>query len=93
MTDFPWIASYPAGVRWDAELPVMPVPQLLDHALEKWPDHPALDFMGKKTSYRELHALVEKAAAGFQQLGVKPGVHVGLFLPNTPHYVISFLPY
>lgn len=90
MTDFPWIASYPAGVRWDAELPVMPVPQLLDHALEKWPDHPALDFMGKKTSYRELHALVEKAAAGFQQLGVKPGVHVGLFLPNTPHYVISF---
>ncbi len=90
MTDFPWIASYPAGVRWDAELPVMPVPQLLDHALEKWPDHPALDFMGKKTSYRELHALVEQAAAGFQQLGVKPGVHVGLFLPNTPHYVISF---
>ena len=23
-------------------------------------------------------------------MGVKPGVHVGLFLPNTPHYLIAF---
>ncbi|MCU6435576.1 long-chain fatty acid--CoA ligase [Undibacterium sp. Jales W-56] len=90
MSDFPWIQSYPAGVRWDAELPIMPVPQLLDEACAKWPDHIALEFMGKKTSYRELHALVNQATKGFQQIGVKPGVHVGLFLPNTPHYVISF---
>ena len=27
---------------------------------------------------------------GLQQLGVGPGVHVGLYLPNTPHYVIAF---
>ncbi|MFZ6813608.1 long-chain-fatty-acid--CoA ligase [Undibacterium sp. Rencai35W] len=90
MSDFPWIQSYPAGVRWDAELPIMPVPQLLDEAFAKWPDHVALEFMGKKTTYRELHALVNQATKGFQQIGVKPGVHVGLFLPNTPHYVISF---
>ncbi len=25
-----------------------------------------------------------------QKLGVGPGVHVGLYLPNTPHYVIAF---
>jgi long-chain acyl-CoA synthetase len=90
MADFPWIKSYPDGVRWDAHLPVMMVPQLLDDAVEKWGDHPALEFMGKKTTYRELQELVNKAAKGFQELGVKPGVHVGLFLPNTPHYVISF---
>lgn len=90
MTAFPWIKSYPAGVRWDAELQTTPVPQLLDDTAAKWPDKPALDFMGKKTTYRELQALVNHAARGFQQLGVKPGVHVGLFLPNTPHYVISF---
>src|SRR6185295_8732228 len=29
-------------------------------------------------------------AAGFQKLGVKPGVHVGFFLPNTLHYVVAF---
>lgn len=88
--DYPWMKSYPEGVRWDADLPVTMLPVLLEDAVAKWADRPALEFMGKKTTYRELLELVNKAAKGFQQIGVKPGVHVGLFLPNTPHYVISF---
>lgn len=87
---FPWIKSYPPGIRWDAELPTMPVPQMLDDAASKWPGNAAIDFMGRRFTYRELQELVNRAAKGFQQLGVKPGVHVGLYLPNTPHYVISF---
>ncbi|MGE5649970.1 MAG: long-chain-fatty-acid--CoA ligase [Bacillota bacterium] len=90
MTPFPWMKSYPPGVFWNADLQVMPVPQLLDDAARKWPDLPALEFMGKRISYRELQALADRAAKGFQRLGVKPGVHVGLYLPNTPHYIISF---
>jgi long-chain acyl-CoA synthetase len=90
MHQHPWIKSYPPGVQWDAPLPAMPVQQILDDAAARWPEHTALEFMGRKTSYRELQELVNRAAAGFQKLGVKPGVHVGLFLPNTPHYVISF---
>lgn len=90
MADFPWIKSYPPGVRWDAGLPIMPVQHILDRTVEKWADNPAIDFMDRKISYRELQQMVDRAAKGFQQLGVKPGVHVGLYLPNTPHYVISF---
>src|SRR5208337_1643597 len=51
---------------------------------------PALQFMDKRITYAELEALSNRAAAGFQKLGVGPGVHVGLFLPNTPHYIIAF---
>lgn len=87
---YPWIKSYPEGVHWNADLPVTMLPALLDDAVAKWAERPALEFMGKKTTYRELQSLVNQAAKGFQQMGVKPGVHVGLFLPNTPHYVISF---
>ena len=90
MTDYPWIKSYPDGVRWDAELPLMPVQQFLDDAIRRWPDHAAIDFMGRVLSYRELGELVDRAARGFQDLGVGPGVHVGLYLPNTPHYPIAF---
>lgn len=89
-TEFPWITSYPPGVYWDAELPVSPVQQLLDDSAAKWPARTAIDFMGKQIAYRELLDMVNRAARGFQQLGVKPGVHVGLYLPNTPHYIISF---
>ncbi len=90
MSDHPWTKSYPPGVKWDAPIPFGFVQQMLDDAAATWPDHHALDFMGRRTTYSELIALVNRAAKGFQKLGVKPGVHVGLYLPNTPHYVIAF---
>jgi long-chain acyl-CoA synthetase len=90
MAELPWIKSYPNGVSWNAEIPVGPVYSILDNAVSRWPEMPAMEFMGKRTSYRELANLVARAAKGFQTLGVRPGVHVGLFLPNSPHYVISF---
>jgi long-chain acyl-CoA synthetase len=86
----PWLQSYPKGVRYDAALATMPIPQLLDDAAARWPDQIALEFMGQTLRYRELLQLANRAARGFQDLGVGPGVHVGLFLPNVPQYVISF---
>ena len=86
----PWIASYPPALRWDSEVGVSPVPQILDEACARWPDRAAIDFMGRQFSYSEVGDLVARAAKGLQALGVGPGVHVGLYLANTPHYLISF---
>ena len=44
----PWIKSYPEGVRWDIEIEPEPVQKILDDAAAKWPERPALDFMGKR---------------------------------------------
>lgn len=88
--DTPWTKCYPPGMRWDTELSLTAVQQVLDDAVSRWPGRPAIEFMGQVISYRELGALVERAAQGLQALGVKPGVHVGLYLPNTPHYPIAF---
>ncbi len=90
MTIQPWVKSYPPNVRWNAPLELSSVQSVLDKAAARFGSRPALDFMNKRTTYAELDALANRAAAGFQKLGVKPGVHVGLFLPNTPHYVIAF---
>src|SRR5438445_13666053 len=46
--------------------------------------------MGRTVSYPEFDALANRAAKGLQRLGVGPGVHVGLYLPNSPHYPIAF---
>ena len=72
MDDKPWIKSYPAGVRWDLSIEPMPVPQIIEDAAAAWPDNPALRFMGRRISYRELDALSNRAAKGLQQLGVGP---------------------
>jgi len=90
MDDKPWIKSYPSGVRWDLSIEPMPVQQIIEDAATTWPDNPALRFMGRRISYRELDALSSQAAKGLQQAGVGPGVHVGLFLVNSPHYPIAF---
>ena len=90
MTATPWTASYPEGLRWDSDIPHGAVGQILDDAVARFPERPALDFMGRQFSYRELGKLVARAAKGLQALGVGPGIHVGLYLANTPHYVISF---
>jgi long-chain acyl-CoA synthetase len=90
MTVQPWVKSFPPEVRSNAPLDLSPVQNVLDKAAERFGPRPALEFMGKRTSYAELEALANRAAAGLQKLGVGPGVHVGLFLPNTPHYVIAF---
>jgi long-chain acyl-CoA synthetase len=86
----PWIKSYPPGVQWDAHLELSTVQDILTKAAQRWRDRPALEFMGRRITYAEFDALVNRAAKGFQALGVKPGVHVGLFLPNSPHYPIAF---
>src|ERR1700740_877511 len=90
MNDKPWINAYPPGVIWDAEIVHGPVQSILDDAVAEWPDRPAIYFMGKGFTYRDLGAVVNRAAKGLQQLGVEPGVHIGLYLPNSPHYIIAF---
>ncbi|MBS0593164.1 MAG: long-chain fatty acid--CoA ligase [Proteobacteria bacterium] len=90
MSDMPWLKSYPPKVHWDVRIEPKPVQHILAHAASNWPDRPAIEFMGKRLSYRELDDLSSRVAKGLQQLGVKPGVHVGLFLPNTPHCMIAF---
>ncbi len=85
-----WERSYPAGVDWRMPIPVSPLPNLLDEAAARFADNPCMDFLDKKYSYRETKALVDKVAKGFQRLGVGKGKHVGLFLPNTPYFVICY---
>ncbi len=71
-------------------IPTLPVHELLANAVARFPSVNALDFLGKRTSYAELGLLVERAAAGFQRLGVEKGTRVALCLPNTPYYVICY---
>src|SRR5260370_6219591 len=86
-----WEKSYPPGVSWGDPLPPpLPIESLLENAAQTWQDKTAIDFYDRRVSFRELERLAARAAKGLQALGVGPGVHVGLHLPNTPHYVVCF---
>ncbi len=85
-----WLRAYPPGVDWHAPIPARPMPDLLDDAVRGYADRPFLDFLGRRYSYRAIGALVDRFAKGLQDLGVRKGDRVGLFLPNTPYYVVAF---
>ena len=90
ITTHPWEKYYPKDIRWDTPLTAFPLYKLLEDTAKKIPDNPCIDFMGKIYTYREIQELVYKAAKGLQDLGVKKGTKVGLFLPNTPYNIIFY---
>lgn len=84
-------SRYPAGIHWDAMIPDdMTLVDLIEQAVQTYADQPCIDFLGKKYAYRDLDRLINQAAAGLQAIGVKPGVQVGLYMPNTPYYPVLF---
>jgi long-chain acyl-CoA synthetase len=84
-----WHKSYAAGVPRDPAFERITMPELLTRTAQRFPDHTALIFMGKKIRYRELEALVNRFAKALLGLGVKPGDKVAMLLPNMPQLVIA----
>jgi long-chain acyl-CoA synthetase len=89
-TPYPWESAYPAGVSWNFEVQPQAVNRLLDDAVAAHPKNICLTFRGKKYTYREIGDLVDRLAAGLRKLGAGRGTKVGLFLPNSPYFVICY---
>lgn len=68
----------------------MSVPDMFFDSVKKYGSEDFLDFMGKKYSYDEVADEARKIAKSLQEMGVKRGERVGLFLPNVPHYVAAY---
>jgi long-chain acyl-CoA synthetase len=71
-------------------LEALALPVLLDRSAAAFADRPALSFQGRRWTYGELAALVDRATAGLQRIGLKPGDRIGLCLPNTPYFPIFY---
>ena len=69
-----------------------PIPAfaMLDDAVRRFGDRPAIDYLGRHWNWAEIGRLVDKAAAGLQKLDVNKGVKVGLCLPNCPYALIMY---
>jgi long-chain acyl-CoA synthetase len=90
MLDRPSLPAYPAEVDWAAPLPEYSLGEFLDRAVERFGDLPCIDFLGRRTTYAEVGRLVARTSKGLRALGVTKGTRVGLFLPNTPYYLVCY---
>jgi len=84
----PWFKFYDDGVPRTVEIPPVTMPHFFDEAVRRYPSHPVAIFFGKKFSYRDMDAMVNRFAARLAELGVKKGDRIALILPNLPQYPV-----
>ncbi|MDQ0848918.1 long-chain acyl-CoA synthetase [Arthrobacter sp. B3I9] len=86
----PWVKNYQPGVPAEIEPPTESLVAMLERSVAEAGAAPALEFFGRRTSYRELGEQVDRAAEGLRRLGVRAGDRVALILPNCPQHVVAF---
>jgi long-chain acyl-CoA synthetase len=93
-----WEAAYDRGVPRRLTYPGLPLHALLERTAKEHPETVATVFGGAvggrcldaAMTYREIHDLSDRFAAGLQHLGVRKGDRVALVLPNCPQFVYAF---
>jgi long-chain acyl-CoA synthetase len=87
----PWFASYPPSVPRTLEpYPDLSVFGMLERSARGHPETKAIAWFGRKLSYRDLLAEVERCSSALAGLGVRAGDRVALVMPNCPQYVIAY---
>jgi long-chain acyl-CoA synthetase len=90
MEDRPWLEYYDTGVPKHIDYPEVPLFYFLEEDARKYPDTPCTIFKGAKITYREMDEITDRLAAGLADIGVKKGDRVGIFMPNTPQFVMAY---
>ncbi|PIU91667.1 MAG: long-chain fatty acid--CoA ligase [Anaerolineae bacterium CG17_big_fil_post_rev_8_21_14_2_50_57_27] len=90
MKEHPWFKRYDKGVPRTIDYPAVPLYYFLEESARKYPDKPCTIFKGATISYKEMDLLTDKVAAALAALGVKKGDRVGVFMPNTPQFVMAY---
>lgn len=90
MKDRPWVAHYDKGVPEAIEYPQAPLFHFLDDSARKYPDRACTIFKGAVVAYKEMNEITDHLAAALVDMGVKKGDRVGIFMPNTPQFVMAY---
>ena len=90
MNDHPWFAKYDKGVPKTIDYPKKPLYHFLEETASKYPDKACTFFKGAEISYKEMNEITDRVAAALADMGVKKGDRVGIFMPNTPQFVMAY---
>jgi long-chain acyl-CoA synthetase len=62
-----------------------------DRMSERYPERPAVVYLGERFSYRRLRDLSERFAGAMATMGIGKGDRVMVYIPNSIQWVIAFL--
>ncbi|MFX1394612.1 MAG: AMP-binding protein, partial [Promethearchaeota archaeon] len=86
-----WKDSLAPGITLNVDVPEnITLIDIFETGAREFPDKENINFYGKEFTYKEVNILIRRFAAGLVDLGVKKGDVVALWLPNSPHFAISY---
>ena len=83
-------ATAPYRQREHLDYPRLTMFQMVERIAAQYPDEPAYEFYGRKTSYGAFLARIERAARALWAHGIRPGDAVTVCMPNTPQALDCF---
>ncbi|MDY6873970.1 MAG: long-chain fatty acid--CoA ligase [Chloroflexota bacterium] len=86
----PWLKHYDRGVPAEIDIPDVSLVDLLADAVEAYGSETCLIYAQTSMTYREVYDGVIRFAAFLLEEGLRKGERVGIFLPNTPEFVICY---
>src|SRR5512135_374739 len=90
MSEHPWVAHYDKGVAATLVYPEEPLFYFLEESARKYPDRACTIFKGAVISFKEMNEMTDRIAAALAKMGVRKGDRVGIFMPNTPQFVMAY---
>ena len=84
-----WHRHYDSGVPREIPIEQITLPECLTRTAQRFPERTALNFLGRRITYRELEALVNRIARALTAVGVQRGDKVAMLLPNMPQLVAA----
>lgn len=88
--DYSAVGLVPPSSRVDPPVGPPDVAQLIGIAAERCPDEEALADASRRFTFRELHAVVDRAALHLRERGVGPGVRIAAAMPNRWEAVVAY---
>lgn len=85
-----WLKNYDEGVPQHIDYPQVPLFRFLEDAAKEYPEKACTIFKGAEVSYKEMDEITDTLAGALADLGVKKGDRVGIFMPNTPQFVMAY---
>ena len=72
------------------EYPDLTMYQMVERAARSYPDEPAYELYGRKTSYTQFVERIERAARAFKAIGINRDDRVTVCMPNLPQALDCF---
>lgn len=89
-TNKPWLAMYDKLVPPEIEIPDISLVNLFKQAVHRYCDSTCIIYENEQLTYRAVDGFSNRLAWYLHNQGIQKGDRVGILLPNSPKFVISF---